>query len=408
MQRKLFQRIVAATTATLFLALPSTALADKEADLQGQLGTSQQKIKDTSNQLSAARAEQDALVQKLLETSKEIDRLNERLRTLEGDLASKAAAQAEAQNRLETIRQEIVKTQQELEAAKAELKRSKEVLNMRVTHLYKMGKVPFLAVLLNSKNFQDFLSRSYFIAEVAAQDAYLVRKVRATEAAIQTKQALQVEEKKAAEAKEAEIAREADLIAQIKAQQESHLASVQNEQAQKQAMADELKQQQASMLAFVQQEQAKSNSISDQIGQVRAEKARAAAEAKRRAELAAAAARRAAEERAAARSAVGNSSAAEPSQVATQSDIDQAIVEECARQGINPEPVLEIVSRESSGNPNAVNASSGAAGLFQRLPADSITLGDVPGQVQDGIAYIKVRYGTSEAALAWWDTFGWY
>lgn len=77
-------------------------------------------------------------------------------------------------------------------------------------------------------------------------------------------------------------------------------------------------------------------------------------------------------------------------------------------QGLNPQPVVEIVDRESGFDPWAVNPASGAAGLFQRHPPGQIVLGDVPGQVADGVAYIRDKYGTSEAALEFWDRSGWY
>ena len=69
-----------------------------------------------------------------------------------------------------------------------------------------------------------------------------------------------------------------------------------------------------------------------------------------------------------------------------------------------------IVSRESSWNPNAVNASSGACGLAQALPCSKI-----PGNPYDPVtslnwmnSYVIGRYGGWEQAYNFWTTNHWY
>lgn len=69
-----------------------------------------------------------------------------------------------------------------------------------------------------------------------------------------------------------------------------------------------------------------------------------------------------------------------------------------------------IIERESSWNPNAVNDSSGAAGIAQRIS------GYGKGYEQDRpkqqirwlLNYIQSRYGTPQDALAFKDEQGWY
>ena len=79
------------------------------------------------------------------------------------------------------------------------------------------------------------------------------------------------------------------------------------------------------------------------------------------------------------------------------------------------EPVLELVARESSFNPNAKNPKSTAAGLFQFLDGTRKNYGgskvdwsDPNTQALAGLKYIKDRYGTPEKALAFWDANGYY
>lgn len=72
--------------------------------------------------------------------------------------------------------------------------------------------------------------------------------------------------------------------------------------------------------------------------------------------------------------------------------------------------VDSIVSRESSWNPNAVNASSGACGLGQQLPC-----GKWAGAWNDPVAalkaqygYVTARYGGYPQAVAFWNANHWY
>lgn len=85
---------------------------------------------------------------------------------------------------------------------------------------------------------------------------------------------------------------------------------------------------------------------------------------------------------------------------------------------------LRVISMESGGDPNAVNASSGAYGLGQMLAAGGSPSNLAPnkakyavyggnaktvlGQLMGMAGYIKERYGTPSAALAHENAYHWY
>ncbi len=73
----------------------------------------------------------------------------------------------------------------------------------------------------------------------------------------------------------------------------------------------------------------------------------------------------------------------------------------------------ELVSRESSWNPNAQNPTSSAYGLFQFLDSTWASVGgrktsDPGKQIAYGLAYIAQRYGTPVGALRFHDAHNWY
>lgn len=76
--------------------------------------------------------------------------------------------------------------------------------------------------------------------------------------------------------------------------------------------------------------------------------------------------------------------------------------------------LVKLVEKESSWNPNAVNKSSGAAGLFQALPASKMAsegsdyMTNYKTQIRWGLKYITNRYGTPSNAWAHSQQKGWY
>ena len=79
------------------------------------------------------------------------------------------------------------------------------------------------------------------------------------------------------------------------------------------------------------------------------------------------------------------------------------------RVGWATDPALhELLRRESTWNPRAVNPSSGACGLWQFVPCRWETLPSVETQSVAGFRYIRSRYGSPAAALAHHNRRGWY
>lgn len=68
-----------------------------------------------------------------------------------------------------------------------------------------------------------------------------------------------------------------------------------------------------------------------------------------------------------------------------------------------------IAFHESTNNPNAVNSSSGAYGLFQFLPGTGPGAGaSVAAQYAAAHAYAVARYGSDQGAQAFWEAHSWW
>ncbi|MFF4171823.1 transglycosylase SLT domain-containing protein [Streptomyces sp. NPDC001744] len=74
----------------------------------------------------------------------------------------------------------------------------------------------------------------------------------------------------------------------------------------------------------------------------------------------------------------------------------------------------KIVAHESGWNHKATNSSSGAYGLVQALPASKMSSAgsdwktNPATQIKWGLNYMNERYGSPNAAWAFWQTHGWY
>ncbi|WP_037683378.1 transglycosylase SLT domain-containing protein [Streptomyces griseus] len=120
-----------------------------------------------------------------------------------------------------------------------------------------------------------------------------------------------------------------------------------------------------------------------------------------------------AKERAEAKSAASRSSAGFP----IQSSYSIAQIQAMARQMVPAgqfQCFSNIVNHESSWNYHAVNAGSGAYGLFQALPAGKYASAGADWQtnpatqIKWGLNYMDSRYGSPCEAWSFWQANSWY
>lgn len=123
--------------------------------------TLQQEIDDVGKQIDAKKAEQS-------QTQAQIDALTKQLEEITAQYQS---AYAE----LSKTEEEISKSQRQLNSAIEQQKYYQKTLNQRSVFAYRYGKVYFLEVLMDTKNFQDFLVRLDFLAKVSERDAQVLK-----------------------------------------------------------------------------------------------------------------------------------------------------------------------------------------------------------------------------------------
>ncbi|MDO0925963.1 transglycosylase SLT domain-containing protein [Streptomyces sp. TG1A-8] len=129
------------------------------------------------------------------------------------------------------------------------------------------------------------------------------------------------------------------------------------------------------------------------------------------------AAKEAAKERAEAKAAASRDAARDSSSFPVQGSYSVAQIQAMARQmvaGGQFQCFSNIVDHESSWNYRAVNASSGAYGLFQALPGSKMASAGADWQtnpatqIKWGLNYMNGRYGSPCEAWSFWQANHWY
>ena len=124
-----------------------------------------------------------------------------------------------------------------------------------------------------------------------------------------------------------------------------------------------------------------------------------------------------AKERAQAKAAASRSADRDPSSFPVQTSYSTAQIQAMARQMVPSGQFScfsNIVDHESSWNYRAVNASSGAYGLFQALPGSKMSsVGsdwqtNPATQIKWGLNYMDSRYGSPCEAWSFWQANHWY
>ncbi|MBL3668296.1 transglycosylase SLT domain-containing protein [Streptomyces sp. M2CJ-2] len=113
--------------------------------------------------------------------------------------------------------------------------------------------------------------------------------------------------------------------------------------------------------------------------------------------------------------ACGTLIAAGPAQAApTATASAQATAQQMIGDSAQYQCFSNIVQRESGWNPTATNASSGAYGLVQALPATKMASAgsdwktNPATQIEWGLGYMNERYGSPCAAWDFWQSNNWY
>lgn len=146
----------------LFLALP--AVAQDSASLRSQIRKNRKSIAAVKEKLKDANRREDEIAKKLRVTKRRKDEAEVSLAKTESQLD-------EAQEKLRKLKMRIRQTS-------IRLLRAQRALESRLREIYVEGEVSYLAVLLQSDDFTDFLNQADYIKLIVKSDSQLINAVK--------------------------------------------------------------------------------------------------------------------------------------------------------------------------------------------------------------------------------------
>lgn len=116
----------------------------------------QKKKKQTEKEIAALEVEKDNAAVYIKKLDKQMNKINKEISTLN--------------LKIESANKNLSATKEELVKAKQEEKRQYESMKLRIQYMYENGSQDYIAILLESKSFSDFLNRAEYIRKISEYD----------------------------------------------------------------------------------------------------------------------------------------------------------------------------------------------------------------------------------------------
>lgn len=148
------------------------------AVLLAVLATAAAPAQDLQSRLEEKQSELEAQKDKQTVLSTELDRYNDRVDQLAGEVAVLRNREAIVRSRLERVRERLWTERDQLDVLRHQLRRSLNVLRNRLVQIYRSGQPDVLTVVLESNGFDDLISRYEYLRRIQDQDSDIVGRVR--------------------------------------------------------------------------------------------------------------------------------------------------------------------------------------------------------------------------------------
>ena len=206
MRRRYTQTICIVLSFILLILAADTATATTISDLQEELKNNQSQLKDVNQQISDYKGAQADIGQ-------EIDELDAEMVALLTDINLIKEA-------IENKEADIVKAQEEYDAALAEKNEQYETMKVRIRFMYEKGEVSYLQMFFGAKSMGEIMNKASYVEDLYEYDRRLLEEY---EGIVQQVAALQdnlEEEKSELETSRSELEEEEAYVEEILAQKQ--------------------------------------------------------------------------------------------------------------------------------------------------------------------------------------------
>ncbi len=131
----------------------------------------EQQLEEVKEQLNQTRSEAE-------QTRSVVNNYSRELSSLNRSISERTLKLHELEGLLAHARENLQQTEDELEKAEEALHENTELLQKRMRSMYEAGSVSYLEVLLEAKDFNDFVNRYELLKLVVDQDAATIKQVK--------------------------------------------------------------------------------------------------------------------------------------------------------------------------------------------------------------------------------------
>ena len=199
--------IVAAAVPGLENTISASPISSVDKEIR-ELEKEQQELREKESRLNSDKSETESKLeenkQKQQSVEEQIKAINEKLENTENEIKANENEIAKTNKELNELEEEIDQLNNEINELKERIKKRDELLKNRLRSIQKTGgNVQYMAVILGSENFSDFISRSSAVNTIMDQDKSIMeehardkRNLEKKQTEMENKKA-EVEEKKA-------------------------------------------------------------------------------------------------------------------------------------------------------------------------------------------------------------------
>ena len=159
----MIKKVISILTVLIILSISVISFAATSQELNMQIQELNENISQNEGKISEIEGEVDSL-------TKQLEKLN-------SDISAKEDEIDELTQELNTLNSEIATTEAQLQEQQQKYDEQYDLFCKRMVAQYKMGKVSYLDVLLNSKSLTDFISKYYIIEKIAEYDNKLLNQI---------------------------------------------------------------------------------------------------------------------------------------------------------------------------------------------------------------------------------------
>jgi murein DD-endopeptidase MepM/ murein hydrolase activator NlpD len=172
LQRRLGLLVFAALlAAAAAMAIAVGAPAQSLNEIQSRIDENRARLDEKQGQLEQAESREGVL-------SSKIEKFGDQLDQLRGEVATLRNRIAIVQTQLRKKEAELKEAKARLDALRERLRRSLRILEDRLVAIYQSGSPDTLTVILDSRGFDDMVSRYQYLQQIQAQDTSIAIRVK--------------------------------------------------------------------------------------------------------------------------------------------------------------------------------------------------------------------------------------